>query len=57
MKASEVIDILNDVKGTDCNPDILGISVNKTFITVCYENRDDEIKAIMVDYKNSDLYK
>ena len=56
MKASEVIDILNNVKEVEGDPDILGISVNKTFITVCYETRDDEIKAVRVDYKNSDLY-
>lgn len=55
MKISEVNDVLKKLFQDEGNVNILGISVIKNQVSVCFEDKEKDIKVMKVDYKNCDL--
>ena len=55
MKLTEVKDVLGDLELIEGNVDILGISVNRQLMTICYQG-DGEIESHSVEYKDCDIH-
>lgn len=55
MKISEVQDVLKELKDKQGDMDVLGISVNQTKITICFEDTSLNVICHKADYKNCDI--
>lgn len=55
MQISEIEDTLKDLKTIEGNITILGLSVNGTHITICYEDTDFNVGAYKTNYKDCNI--